>query len=83
MESSNLLNVFRDLFEDILDVEPQTINVETTPDDVAAWDSLGNIRLLVALEAKLGVSFSTSEITGVESVGKLIDIVEEKLGDPT
>jgi acyl carrier protein len=50
-----------------------------TAKEVAEWDSLGHIRLMVAIEQAFGIKFSTSEISNLANVGELVAVIEKKL----
>jgi acetyltransferase-like isoleucine patch superfamily enzyme len=46
------------------------------PGQIAEWDSLGALRLIVALEERLGVSLTDDDLRSVQSVGELVGRVE-------
>ena len=70
-----LTPIFRDVFDD----ENIAPHPEMTAKEVAEWDSLGHIRLMVAIEQVFGIKFSTSEISSMANVGELIAVIEKKL----
>lgn len=70
-----LTPIFRDVFDD----ESITPHMAMTAKEVAEWDSLGHIRLMVAIEQALGIKFSTSEISNLANVGELVAVIEKKL----
>lgn len=69
-----LTPIFRDVFDD----ENIAPHPEMTAKEVAEWDSLGHIRLMVAIEQAFGIKFSTSEISSMANVGELIAVIEKK-----
>lgn len=73
-----LVAVIRRTFDD------DTIQVtrETTAHDVAEWDSLTNVELMVALEMAFGVKFYTGELGGLKNVGALVDVITARVRDP-
>jgi acyl carrier protein len=73
-----LVAEMRETFDDPSLVVERT----TTAEDVDGWDSVTNIELMVALEARFGVSFRTGEIAGMRNVGELADAVARKSGRP-
>lgn len=73
-----LIAEIRDTFDDPSLVVERT----TTAEDVDGWDSVSNIELMVALEARFGISFRTGEIAGMKNVGELVDAVARKSGRP-
>jgi acyl carrier protein len=66
-------------FKAAFDVDPQSINLETTPAQVPAWDSMGHVVLVSSLEQAFGVSFDVDEVMGMENVREIVKIVEAKL----
>ena len=66
-------------FKAAFDVDPQSINLDTTPAQVPAWDSMGHVVLVSSLEQAFGVSFDVDEVMGMENVREIVKIVETKL----
>lgn len=77
MES--MLNQVQDVFRDILDEESLTLTRETMANDVDGWDSLTHIQLIVAIEKKFNVRFSSKEILSWKNVGELLDSLHPKV----
>ena len=70
-----LTEIFRSVFDDDkLDVKPSL-----SARDLNGWDSLRNIRLMLAIEKSFRVRFTASEIGKLESVGDLAILLESKL----
>lgn len=70
----SLTEVFRQVFDD----ENLTISETTTAKDVAEWDSLHHITLIVAIEAEFGIKFKSSEYEEMANVGALVDLIAKK-----
>lgn len=68
-----------DIFRDILDEESLTLTRETTANDVDGWDSLTHIQLIVAIEKKFNVKFSSKEILSWKNVGELLDSLHSRM----
>lgn len=60
---------------------PIVLEDSLTAADVAGWDSLTNIRLLDTIERELSISLSVTEVMSLDSVGALVDVVHEKVGN--
>ena len=72
---AQLTEIFRKLFKN-----PELIlNDELTAKDVKGWDSLNHINLIVATEKSFKIKFTTKEIQGLPNVGKLIDVIHNKI----
>jgi acyl carrier protein len=68
---NTLVRVIRETFDDP-DLE---VARDTTAADVANWDSISNVELIVALEAEFGIRFRTGEIASLRNAGDLADIL--------
>ncbi len=79
MDRNAVFSQFVEVFSDVLDIDDPAVTDATTANDFEEWDSLSNIRLIVALERNFGVKFSNSEIEGLGCVGDLIDKLVEKV----
>jgi acyl carrier protein len=51
---------------------------ETRAADVAGWDSLNHVRLIVAIETEYGTQFSLDELEQFATVGDLVKLLAEK-----
>jgi acyl carrier protein len=71
---TSLIAVLQDAFND----DDLHISRETQAADVDGWDSLANIRLMVMVEKTFHVRFSAAEISALENVGDLADLVWRK-----
>ena len=45
--------------------------------DVEAWDSLSNIRMIVAVEAKFKIRFSVIEISNLKNVAQFVKVIQK------
>lgn len=72
---TRLRAVFTDLFGDDVVVGPTT-----TADDVEEWDSVRNVELLVAIEQEFGMRFRSGEVSSLQNVGELLQLVIERSG---
>ncbi|HTA42715.1 MAG TPA: acyl carrier protein [Bryobacteraceae bacterium] len=66
------------VFREVLDEPALTLREDTTADDVASWDSLNHIDLIVAVERKFKVKFTTREIASLRNVGELATLIQQK-----
>lgn len=74
----NVLEQLQDIFREAFDDDKLTIYPEMTAKDIEDWDSLMQIRLIVATEHRFGVKFTTQEMNGLKNVGAFATIIEEK-----
>lgn len=74
-------DIYQDLtpvFQEVFDDESVVVTPELTARDVADWDSLSHIRLMVAIEQRFAIHFSASEITSFKNVGELVASIQAK-----
>ncbi len=67
-----------DLFRDVFDDPDLVIGPTTSAADIAGWDSMTHISLIVAIEQAFGIRFRTSEMDGLHDVGELAALVAAK-----
>jgi acyl carrier protein len=67
-------------FNSAFDIDPAAINMDTTPDNIAAWDSMGHVTLASSLEKEFGLTFDVDDLMEMENVKEICRIVESKLG---
>lgn len=71
---ARLNEVFRDTFED----EDLTVGRDTTAKNVAAWDSVMHITLMMSVERAFKLRFSSGEVANLKNVGALVDLIDSK-----
>ena len=64
---------------DVFGLTADELSVESTPDDVEAWDSFAQLNLLVALEDEYAIRFDPDEIGQMSSLGAVAELVVAKL----
>ncbi|MDT9000886.1 acyl carrier protein [Paucibacter sp. APW11] len=67
-----------DLLRDVFDNDEIELSDEMTAADVEGWDSMGNVRLFLAIEQEFGLRFGASEIGAIKNIGELIAAIERK-----
>jgi acyl carrier protein len=55
-----------------LDLPEGTVTTDTTNADVESWDSLGHLRICMALEAEFGRSFELEQLGELTSVERIV-----------
>jgi acyl carrier protein len=76
---AELMAALTSVFREILDDGALVLHDETTAADVEGWDSLNHIDLIVAVERRFRVKFTTREVTSLRNVGELASLVQQKL----
>jgi acyl carrier protein len=79
MPAAETLNEVKKIMSEVFYVDDLDVTESTTADDVAEWDSLSHIRLIVAVERKFKIKFKNSEIESLKNVGDLVKMIEAKV----
>jgi acyl carrier protein len=66
-----LTQIFRDTFDD----QSIELTYASTAMDIEPWNSLSNVELLVAIEEKMGIRFSSADIADLSNVGELAELI--------
>ena len=79
MDNKEILTTVTAVFAEVLDNKNIILTGETTANDVEEWDSLNHIQLVVAVEKKFRIRFTSREIQGWKNVGEMIDSINAKV----
>jgi acyl carrier protein len=78
MERKEIFSKLNEIFIDVLDLDECNLTDETNANDIEEWDSLSPIQLLVAIEKRFGIKFTSLEIMKWRNVGELVDSILSK-----
>lgn len=67
------------IFQDVFDNDNLKIEEETSAIDIAEWDSLTNIQLMLSIQKQFNIKFKIEEMMKQKNVGTLIDIIYHKI----
>lgn len=79
MKRNEILNKINEIFVEILDNDEVNIEETTTAADIEGWDSLTNIQIIIDIEKKFKVRFSSIEIKSWNTIGEMINSIETKI----
>ena len=80
MTRSDIASKVVEIMEDVFDEDDIAYDDAMTAADIEEWDSLSNIRFVVAIEKEFVIRFSNSEIADLENVGQMVDLIASKQG---
>lgn len=78
MERTEIVSKVTDIMRDVFEDDSLAVTESTSADDIAEWDSVNHVGLMVAVESEFGIMFDPQEITAPENVGQLVDLIESK-----
>ena len=64
-----LQNIFRIIFDD----DSIKLNSNTTAEDIEEWDSLNQIRIILACEKEFSVKLNPREINDFINIGEMVE----------
>ena len=65
----------RSLAAEAFRVAPDVVPSDAAIGEIDAWDSLAHLRLIMALEAKLGRELTTEEAAGIVNLGDVARVI--------
>ena len=74
----DILKELQPIFQDVFDDESLVITNETCAADIEDWDSLAQIRLVVAIEKHFGIKFAFTELLSASNVGDMVQLIQSK-----
>jgi acyl carrier protein len=75
----DVLSRVRRAFNAAFEVDPASIDMNTAPADVKAWDSMGHVTLASSLEQEFNLTFDVDELMEMENVREIVRVVQAKL----
>lgn len=72
--SASLLEIVGDVFE----LSQSEVDEDASPENTPSWDSLGSVRLMMALQETYGVEFTNGEMLAMRSVALIRRVLRKK-----
>jgi len=66
-------------FQEAFDVDPLSVSMDTVPDNIPGWDSVGHLALASSLERIFGLSFNVDDLMEMENVREIVRVLRSKL----
>jgi acyl carrier protein len=66
------------VFQGVFAREDLAVTADTTAFDIEEWDSLMHINLVIAIEERFSVRFTVPELTGLQTVGDMMQLIRRK-----
>lgn len=79
MEREAIFQQLNEIFIDVLDLDECHLTDQSSANDIEEWDSLSHIQLIVAIEKKFQIRFSSLEIMKWKNVGEMVDSILSKI----
>ncbi len=62
----------------MMGVPADAVNIESSPETLANWDSLRHIKLLLSVEESFGIRFSDDDLVSIKNVRDLLARIEAR-----
>ena len=76
--NEQVLNRVREIVSDVLQVDAGVVTPDSSPENVASWDSVQHLNLVLALEDEYGLQFLPEEMDQMKTVGEIAQLVAAK-----
>ena len=80
MTRADVFGILTDVFENVFHQDELTITDSTVASDIAGWDSLSNIQMVLAVERAFKIRLTAAQVSGLKDVGSLVSVIERKVG---
>jgi len=77
--SQDVMNSCAEIFRTVFSDTELSISATTSASDIPDWDSLAQIRLLMAMEQAFEVQFSLEEAEDLQNVGEIVELILAKV----
>jgi acyl carrier protein len=67
----------KEILANVLEIDIATIFDNATQKDIAKWDSLQHLNLIVEIEDKYDISIDPEDISEMLSIDKIIEIIKK------
>lgn len=74
----NVMTTMQRLFREIFDDDGLVVTPETCCDDIDGWDSVAQVKLMLAVEEAFDFQFDNDDISSIRTVGDFAASVESR-----
>lgn len=63
---------------DVFEIKENEIKPELSKDDIASWDSLKHMDLVVSIESEFGIELEIEDIIRMNTIGDITEVITSK-----
>lgn len=78
MDQTQILQKLSELLGDVLADDEIALTPQTTAKDVPGWDSLANVRFVLAVQQSFKVRLAAGEVGRLKCVGDLVSLLQQR-----
>jgi acyl carrier protein len=72
-----ILEKLTQVFQDVFDDEEIVLTSDTSAHDIEEWDSLNQIKIILACEKAFDIKLNARDISTLENVGAMLEYLNE------
>jgi acyl carrier protein len=74
-----VLSKVQQAFSASFEMDPNLVAIDTSPNDIPGWDSVGHLSLASNLEQVFGISLDVDELIEMENVREIVRIISARI----
>ena len=75
---THILRSLNEIFQNYFDDDNIELRDSTVASDIEDWDSLAQVGLVILIEKKFGLQFTSAELERLTNIGSMVDLIREK-----
>lgn len=75
---SEILDELKNIFCEYFDDNKLNITSKTNANDIEDWDSIAQVGLILSIEKRFSIQFSSGEVEVLQNVGEMVNLINEK-----
>lgn len=75
---SFVLNEARRIFREVFEEPDMPVEASTSREQLPDWDSVAQVKLVLAMEEAFGIEFSTDDVALISTVGGFVAAIERR-----
>ncbi len=78
MDRTEIFDTIQSIAAQTFSIAEENITMEFSNNTVESWDSLGHLRLFMAIEEHFSIKFDVDEITSAQSIADVVRLIKKK-----
>ena len=79
MQFENTLTIVQNICRKVFNDSSLIITDQTSATEIANWDSLNHVVLIMEIEKVFNIKFALGELQDLKNVGSLVEIIDKKV----
>ena len=80
MNREQILGQVEEICQRVFQDNGLEIDYSSNPSQIAQWDSVTHVSLIVEIEKYYGFCFGLKELRHLEAIGDIVNLIKQKLG---